>query len=134
MEKHLSDEPFAAAVAALRAETQAAAERPQIFWQRQRAMILARLDAPALVPRPLAWASAAAALLALAVLLSLPGSKPVAVTPPPDPDRQLLLQVQETLDREVPDALAPASLLTQEMNQALESNAKLATHSGRRTQ
>ncbi len=133
MEKHLSDEQFAAAVATLRAETHAAAERPEVFWQRQRAEILARLETPAVAPRPLAWASALA-LLVLAVLLSLPGGKPVPATPPPDPDRQLLLQVQETLDREVPDALAPASLLTQEMNQALESNAKLAPHSGRRTQ
>jgi hypothetical protein len=133
MEKHLTDEQFDAAVASLRAETRAAAERPELFWQRQRADILARLDAPAAFPRPLAWVSAAA-LLALAVLLSLPGSSPVAVAPPPDPDRQLMLEVQQTLEREVPDALAPASLLTQEMSQALESNSKLAPHSGRRTQ
>ena len=133
MEKHLSDEQFDAAVASLRAETQAAAERPEIFWQRQRAEIRARLDAPAATPPPLAWASAAA-LLALAVLLSLPGKTPVAATAPPDPDRQLLLDVQQTLDREVPDALAPASLLTQEMSQALDANAKLTPHSGRRNQ
>lgn len=133
MEKHLSDEQFDAAVTSLRAETRAAAERPERFWQRQQAEILARLDAPALAPPPLAWASAVA-LLALAVLLSLPGGTPVAAAPPPDPDRQLLLEVQQTLDRDVPDALAPASLLTQEMTQALDANAKLAPHSGRRTQ
>ena len=133
MEEHLSDERFEAAVAALRAETQAAAERPEVFWQRQRAEIRARLDAPAALPPPLAWASAAV-LLALAVLLSLPAKTPVAATAPPDPDRQLLLEVQQTLDRDVPDALAPASLLTEEMNQALESNAKLSPQSGRRNQ
>jgi hypothetical protein len=45
-----------------------------------------------------------------------------------------MLEVQQTLDREVPDALAPASLLTQEMSQALDANAKLTNHSGRRTE
>ena len=133
MEKHLSDERFDAAVASLRAETQAAAARPEVFWQRQRAEIRARLDAPAVTPPPLAWASAVALLL-MAVLLSLPGEPPLAVAPQPDPDSQLLLDVQQTLDRDVPDALAPASLLTQEMNQALEANAKLTNHSGRRTE
>jgi len=130
MEKHLSEEQIASA---LRAEIQAAAQRPESFWRQQQAEILARLGGPAAAPRPLAWASAAA-LLALAVLLSLPGSPPVAVAPPPDPDRQLLLEVQQTLDREVPDALAPASLLTQEMSQALDANTKLAPNSRRRTQ
>jgi hypothetical protein len=130
MEKHLSEEQIATA---LRAEIQAAAERPESFWQRQRAEILGRLEAPP-APGPLVWVSATAALLALAVLLSLPGKAPVAVAPPPDADSQLLMEVQNTLDRDVPDALAPASLLTQEMSQALESNAKLANQSGRRNQ
>ena len=133
MEEHLNDQQFAAAVQSLRAEIQAAAERPEVFWQRQRAEVLARLDAPAATLPPLAWASAAALLL-LAVLLSLPGQPPVVATAPPDPDHQLLLDVQQTLDREVPDALAPAALLTQEMNQALETNAKLSSQSGRRNQ
>jgi hypothetical protein len=133
MEKHLSDEQFDAAVTSLRAETRAAAERPESFWQRQQTEILARLDAPAVSPPALAWASAAA-LLALAVLLSLPGGSPTKAVAPPDPDRQLMLEVQQTLDREVPDALAPASLLTQEMSQALDANAKLTNHSGRRTE
>ncbi len=128
MEKHLSEEEIGAA---LRAEIGAAAERPGSFWRRQRTEILERLERPAVASRSLAWASAAA-LLALAVLLSLPGGPPKAVAPQPDPDRQLMLEVQQTLDREVPDALAPASLLTQEMSQALESNAQPAPHSGRR--
>ena len=130
MEKHLSEEQIGGA---LRAEIGAAAARPETFWRRQRAEILERVGRPAVPPSSLAWASAAA-LLALAVLLSLPGSPPTAMAPQPDPDRQLLLEVQQTLDREVPDALAPASLLTQEMSQALESNAKPAPHSGRRNQ
>ena len=133
MEEHLNDERLTAAVQSLRAETQAAAERPEIFWQRQQAQILRRLDAPAATPPPLAWASAAALLL-MAVLLSLPAKPPVAAVPPPDPDHQLMLEVQQTLDRDVPDALAPAALLTQEMNQALEANPKLTNHSGRRTE
>ena len=133
MEKHLSDERFDSAVASLQAEAQAAAERPEVFWQRQRAQILRRLDAPAATPPPLAWASAVALLL-MAVLLSLPAKPPVAANAPSDPDHQLMLEVQQTLDRDVPDALAPAALLTQEMNQALEANPKLTNHSGRRNQ
>jgi len=131
MEEHLNDERLGVA---LRAEIQAAAARPEDFWRRQQAEILARLEESSATPRPLAWASATAALLALAVLLSLPGKPPVAMVPQPDPDSLLLMEVQNTLDRNVPDALAPASLLTQEMSQALESKAQPQDHSGRRTE
>jgi hypothetical protein len=97
----------------------AASERPAEFWQRQRSAIREqagsaqrRLAAP--LPT-LAWA-AAAAVIAVASLL-------VGVTPSPpppsaqtDPDHELLLDVERMLQSDVPQALAPAALLAQEIS------------------
>ena len=98
----------------------AASERPAEFWQRQRlaireqtAMAQRRLASP---PPILAWAGAAA-VIAVASLL-------VGVTPSPAPpsaqtdrDHELLLDVERMVQSDVPQALAPAALLAQEISQ-----------------
>lgn len=100
------------ATSALRDSARAQAEQPEGFWARQRATAAARSShSPA---RPLAWAAAIAAAVLAAMLLQEP--RPVApAAPPPDPDHALMVAVEQATRREVPRALEPAALLTQEI-------------------
>ncbi len=103
---------------ALRYSAQAQAEKPEGFWTRQRALADAR--SPQSSVRPLAWTAALAVAVLAATLLQEP--RPVApVTPPADPDHALLVAVEQATRREVPQALAPAALLTQEISRNLKS-------------
>jgi predicted anti-sigma-YlaC factor YlaD len=105
----------------LRDDASAAATQTETFWQRQRAAIRAQLASGATVTRGWAWATAAAAVLLLAVLLGR------TTLPPPDvaqngkdPDHVLMLEVQQSLERQLPRALAPAALLTEEISRAAQ--------------
>ncbi len=109
------------ALGALPAQLRAAAERPENFWQKQRAAIDARL--PGLKRGPIwattAWA-AALSLVLLSVLLWHEGRKSTVPTSSPtlataDSDQELLLSVEQTVQSDGPDALEPAALLAQEM-------------------
>ena len=104
------------------------AERPDWFWARQSARIHSRINPP--VPKRMpraAWAGIAATI-AVGVALMVPGDKsavpdqPQTVTTAQSEsqisDHELLQQLQETMNSEVPDALQPASTLAQEMEQA----------------
>ena len=118
------------AFAGLSAATRATAERPEGFWYTQRAAIATRLGES--VPqrsRLLAWAGALAALVLLAALM-MPQGAPVQSpseraqmnpTRNADPDHELMVGIEQSMRRQVPRALEPALLLTQEMNQAVES-------------
>jgi hypothetical protein len=95
------------------------AERPETFWTSQRAGIAARIRKPALLSglRPaLLWAPAAIAIL-LCLFFFVEKSK----TPTPDlaagADQNLLIEVEQALDRNYPEALAPAALITWEIDQ-----------------
>ncbi len=96
----------------------AAAERPEVFWQRQRTAVAARLTERT-GSRRLAWAAAVAAVVLVAVLLieKTPPTKPIAQS---DPDHVLLVDVQRSVRREVPRALEPAALLAQEVSRGTE--------------
>jgi hypothetical protein len=103
---------------ALREEVRRVSGRPDAFWTAQRAEIVARVrDAPA---RPawktgLAWACAVLAVLVGASLLT---EKPRAMNGPDFAagyDQDLLIEVEEALERELPVALEPALVLTGEM-------------------
>lgn len=106
-------ERLRSAVSALRRSAHAQAEKPEPFWTRQRAAAAARASqSPA---RPMTWAAALAVAVLAALLLQEP--RPV-VQPAPatDPDQALLVSVESALNRQVPQALAPAALLTQEIS------------------
>ncbi len=108
------------AFAALRDSLSSESERPEAFWQRQRAMISARLSLHWFIVRHLVWATAVA-VVALAAATLLRQAPPAHVTAP-DPDQALLMDVDRSVDSGIPEALAPAALLTQEINRAAQTN------------
>jgi predicted anti-sigma-YlaC factor YlaD len=99
--------------AAFRDSAHTQAERPEAFWTRQRAAAAARSSQP--LVRPMTWVAAIAAAVLAAMLLQEPRPSP-PVAPAPDPDQALLVSVESALTRQVPQALAPAELLTQEIS------------------
>jgi len=112
-------ERLRSATTALRDSAHAQAEQREGFWARQRSSAAARNSERAV--RPLAWTAAVAAAVLAAMLLQEP--RPVApVTPATDPDHALMLAVQRAVNREVPKALEPAALLTQEISRNVKPN------------
>ena len=97
----------------LRDSARAQAEKPEGFWARQRSAAASHSSETA--ARPLAWAAALAAAVLAATLLQEPRPVPPAL-PAPDPDHALMVAVEEATRREVPQALAPMALLTQEIS------------------
>ncbi len=106
------------------------AERPDWFFARQYARVMSEINArqTTSIPR-LAWAGIAATI-ALAVSLMLPAPSRKQVQPQLQTEAQpqvqisdhdLMLAVERTLDAGTPSSLEPASLLAEEMNQALVS-------------
>ncbi len=104
------------------------AERPDWFFARQHARVLSEINSrrSAGVPK-LAWAGFAATI-AVAATLMLPGSSQKQVQPQlrtearqdlQISDHDLMLAVERTLNAGTPSSLEPASLLAEEMNQAL---------------
>lgn len=88
-------------------------DRPEDFWTRQRSSAASRIsgrDASALT-----WAAAVAAAILAAMLLQEPRPAPPAM-PATDSDQALLVSVERAVNRQVPQALAPAALLTQEIS------------------
>lgn len=111
-------ERFQGAVTALRNSVVRASNRPEAFWQRQRAMISARASLRRFVERRLVWATAlAVVVLAASMLLKQSPATHVAA---PDSDQALLMDIDRSVDRGVPEALAPAALLTQEISRATQ--------------
>ena len=106
-------ERLGSATATLRDSVRAQAEKPEGFWARQRSAAVAQSSQ--LSVRPLAWATAVAVAVLAGMLVQEPHPAAPAA-PPPDPDHALMLAVQRAVNREVPQALEPVALLTQEMN------------------
>ena len=106
-------ERLRAATAALGSSARAQAEKPESFWTHQRTAAAARRSE--LPARPLAWAATIAAAILAAMLLQEPRPA-VPPTPSPDPDQALLVAVERATQRQVPQALEPAALLTQEIS------------------
>ena len=110
-------EQFKDDVRIFRESFRAAAERPDTFWARQRAAILEGLRHPAHKSkwRPaLLWAPASIVVL-MCLFLFTEKTK----LPAPDfavgADQNLLVDVEQALYREYPEALAPAATLVQEI-------------------
>jgi hypothetical protein len=95
----------------------AAAERPDAFWARQRAAIAGNLrqHAPASILKPvLLWVPVSAIILMCFFLF-----RETPKLPAPDfavgADQNLLVDVEQALYRDYPEALAPAATLMQEV-------------------
>src|SRR5260370_28245932 len=119
----------------LRAATQNLASRPEQFWDRQRRAIMERVTPAQRTPfRRWLWVPGAVlGLLALVYLLHQlpilhPHAAPVEharIQSPqqqPDADDLLLVEIQNDLQRPVPRALEPATLLVQARNNIAQSN------------
>jgi predicted anti-sigma-YlaC factor YlaD len=110
-----------AAVGAAREQGRRMAELPEAFWRRQRQAIHSRLERGDFT-RPWkrwVWATATLVLVVLAsTMLSRNGAPPVQSTAQTDPDDALLLSVQQSIDSDLPQALRPAALLTEELGRA----------------
>ncbi|HVO64162.1 MAG TPA: hypothetical protein VMT53_24795 [Terriglobales bacterium] len=97
-----------------------ATEHPDVFWEAQRLAIQSRISVlpnPAKRTARLAW-GAALVLIFIASLILRTGSHAPIQGVASDPDRELMVQVEQALDGDVPQALQPASLLADEINQA----------------
>jgi hypothetical protein len=111
----------------LPALTHIVAQNTDAFWEQQRASIWARIDSvePGKFP-VLAWASAAAVLVAATLVLnSAPTVPPRAEA---DSDHELMIQLERTLQSEVPAALEPAALLAREITQNSQLNSPSSDH------
>jgi hypothetical protein len=94
----------------------------EVFWRRQGEAIAARLARPTW-PRPskhLAWATATLALVLLATAVLYRSPAP-AVNKATVDDNALLLSIHNSLTSDVPQALQPVTLLTQEIERAEEA-------------
>lgn len=94
-------------------------DQPEAFWTRQRAAIRSRIAVEQESRRPLkAFILASALSLAvLAGLLLKTSSGPVPATEPQtDPDQELLISVEQAIQNNGPEALAPAAVLAEEIS------------------
>ena len=102
------------------------------FWQRQRAAIQQRIEVVQETRRQraprLAWAALAATIL-LGTLWMNDSEKPVAHQSVQIDDQELMIAVDHAMQSEVPEALEPASLLAQEIDQSSGTQSNSRTHS-----
>jgi hypothetical protein len=105
-----------------KASAEKVAERPDVFWRWQQRTIAAHRSTRPSRPR-MVWATAMAILVLVATLLTRqqPAIQHVNAA---DPDDALLVEVHRSVRREVPRALEPASLLTQEIDRASQPQAQ----------
>jgi hypothetical protein len=101
-----------------------ATDRAQVFWLRQAAAIRSRIAVEEASSRSwagLVWASAASLILVAGLLLNgaKNGARPQAQA---DPDQELLLAIEHAVATDVPESLAPAALLAEDIRSAVESS------------
>ncbi len=111
---------FSDVVGRARAEILRIAERPEAFWQQQRAAITNRLAAhePSQPWKRWAWGAATVTLVILATTLLSQNKAPSVQKAQADSDNALLLSVQQSIESDLPRALQPAALLTEEIDRA----------------
>jgi hypothetical protein len=113
------------ALEALAAWARDVAERPESFWERQRAAVWTRLAARRRQKLQRLGAVAAAVCLLLAALALVGVNRHPARTPPraqTDQDRELLFRVEQTMQSDGPQALEPAALLVQQTRAETNAN------------
>jgi hypothetical protein len=116
---------FESALRNLPEAMRSASEQPQIFWQRQQTAIRSRIAIEEASHQ--SWAGFAWATLGSLILLAgllLHGAR---TSPQPqaqsDPDQELLLEVERAVQSNVPESLAPAALLAEDIRAAVETQA-----------
>jgi hypothetical protein len=96
-------------------------EQPEAFWTRQRAAIRSRIAVEQASRRPLkrfVLASALSLAILAGLLLRTSSAPAPVVAPQADPDQELLMSVEEAIQSNGPQALAPAALLAEEISSA----------------
>ncbi|MGH9529568.1 MAG: hypothetical protein ACRD2S_06565, partial [Terriglobales bacterium] len=93
-----------------------ATEQPDAFWQKQSAAIRARIRSSqkSAIRATLTLASAVVLILMTALLMKT-NSRVAPMTAQPDPDQQLMIAVEQAVGSDVPAALEPAALLSDEI-------------------
>jgi len=110
-------------VASFRTMIVTAAERDERFWAQQRLLTRQRVESHHRAPF-LRWAAALAmALVAVAALFLLHTPQPAQTAKDEAGDEALLQQVDRDIERDYPQALAPAVLIDRERNAALSAHA-----------
>ena len=108
-----------------------AAEHCEEFWAAQRAAVWSKIAGGERAQRwiPSLAGAAAAAIIAIAILLSPHKPKPATAAPPQlVSDQELLVQVERILQSETPASLQPAGLIAPEMAQYKPSVHKKESH------
>jgi hypothetical protein len=114
-------EQLSNAIAGCRQSAHQAAERDDVFWARQRFAIRSRLLRYRFVPY-IRWAAVVVMLLVVFAAFMLTRSpQPAQQAKNELSDDAVLQQVENSLDRSYPTALAPAVLIDQERSRALAS-------------
>jgi hypothetical protein len=104
---------------ALAGWTRTVADRPESFWERQRAGVWARRSARSKRAAQRLGALAGTLCLALLAVVLFRANRPPAQAPlgtEGQRDHELLLRVEQTIASDGPQALAPAALLAQEIS------------------
>jgi anti-sigma factor RsiW len=112
---------FAAAANVRQAQARNLLEQPEAFWRQQREGINKRVAARDFTHpwKRWIWVTATVMLILLAsTLLSRNSVPPIQTAVQPDPDDVLLRSVQRSIHSNLPQALRPAALLTQEIDRA----------------
>jgi hypothetical protein len=114
-------------LSALPGSLRSVTDLPDFFWQGQRAAIRRRIAAPprAWLRPVLSWTTAMA-LVILALMLLRSGPAPKQSQLRSDPDQELLVAVEQTMQSEVPSALEPAALLADEIGSSITTRSHTA--------
>ena len=114
-EGQLEDDPLQQTLRRAHSALLAVSERPETFWCRQQAAIRSRIAIEKTSKQPIwGFLVATSALILFTLILLRPNRvNPITATQV-DADDELLVAVEQVVQTRVPDALAPASLLSEE--------------------
>ena len=112
---------FASVAGEIQSQSRKTWEHPEAYWRRQREGISARLPRRDFTfPwKRWVWVTATVMLVLLASTMLFHNRAPrVQTAAQTDPDDALLLSVQQSIQSDLPQALRPAALLTEEIGRA----------------
>lgn len=94
-----------------------AGTRPETYWTVRHARIMSALQSSRRALFPMRWrvAAGAMALVVFSLVLLRPHPYESAQPPQSQADEQLLMEAEQVANSDVPDAMAPADLLAEDM-------------------